>query len=42
MAKLSDALVHAARLEQHGKDADSDNPSTQMHKLVKYLRDLKK
>jgi hypothetical protein len=42
MAKLSDALVHAARLEQHWKEAGCDNPSTQMHILVNYLRKLKK
>jgi hypothetical protein len=42
MAKLPTALAHAARLEQHVKNAGSDNPSTQMHKLADYLSNLKK
>lgn len=40
--KLPNALTHAARLENHTAECGSDNPSTLMHHLVAYLRDLKK
>lgn len=42
MEKLPDAMAYAARLEKHVNDTGSDNPSTDMHKLVAYLRKLKK
>lgn len=42
LGKLPDALTHAARLEKHGEDVGSENPSTNMHKLVGYLGELKK
>jgi hypothetical protein len=35
-------MVHASRLEKHTEASASDNPSTQMHKLIGYLRDLKR
>jgi len=40
--KLPDAITHAIQLEKHVTDSGSDNPSTKMHQLVEYLRDLKK
>ena len=36
------AVTHAERLAQHNRDTDSENPATKVHKLVKYLRELKK
>lgn len=42
LEKLPDALINAVRLEKHGKDVGSENPSTNMHKLVEYLGKLKK
>jgi len=42
LEKLPDALTHAARLEKHGENVGSENPSTNMHKLVEYLGELKK
>lgn len=41
MGKIQNAIAHAKRLEDHTADAGSDNPSTKMHQLVEYLRDLK-
>ncbi len=40
--RLPDAIANAKRLEEHGETSNTDNPSTQMHHLVEYLRDLKK
>jgi hypothetical protein len=40
--RMPNAIIHASRLEKHIEDSESDNPSTKMHELVKYLRDLKK
>jgi hypothetical protein len=40
--RLPDAIIHASRLEKHTEVSGSDNPSTKIHKLVGYLRDLKK
>jgi RloB-like protein len=39
---LNQAIIHAARLEKHNVDTQSINPATQMHCLVKYLRNLRK
>lgn len=38
---LGDAITHGARLETENGRTGSDNPSTQLHELVKYLRDLR-
>jgi hypothetical protein len=40
--RLPDAMKHASRLEKHTQVSGSDNPSTKIHQLVGYLRDLKK
>jgi hypothetical protein len=40
--RLPKAMIHASQLEQHTEESGSDNPSTKMHQLVGYLRDLKK
>lgn len=40
--RLPDAMTHAGRLEKHAEESGTDNPSTKMHQLVGYLRDLKK
>ena len=42
LEKLPDAIKNARLLAEHGEVSGSDNPSTQMHQLVEYLRDLKK
>jgi hypothetical protein len=34
------ALAHADRIEAENRLSDSNNPSTDMHKLVRYLREL--
>lgn len=39
--RLGDAITHGARLETENGRTGSDNPSTQLHELVKYLRDLR-
>jgi hypothetical protein len=39
---LPTAMIHASQLEKHTEESGSDNPSTRMHQLVRYLRDLKK
>ncbi|OGQ97433.1 MAG: hypothetical protein A2521_08590 [Deltaproteobacteria bacterium RIFOXYD12_FULL_57_12] len=41
LGKLPDAITHAIRLEKHVTVSGSDNPSTKMHQLIEYLRDLK-
>jgi hypothetical protein len=40
--RLPGAMIHACQLEKHTEESGSDNPSTKMHLLVGYLRDLKK
>lgn len=40
--RLPTAIKNAKQLAEHGVASGSDNPSTQMHYLVEYLRDLKK
>ncbi len=40
--KLDNAITNARRIEQFHKTSRTDNPSTLMHSLVEYLRDLKK
>ena len=40
-ARLPQAQTHATWLERHNRVTTSDNPSTQMHNLVKYLTKLK-
>lgn len=40
--KMESALHHAEKLARHCESADTDNPSTKVHDLVKYLRDIKK
>jgi hypothetical protein len=42
MERLPDAMIHASQLVKHTEESGSDNPSTKMHQLVGYLRDLKK
>jgi len=39
--RYNDAVVHAERLERENSRSNSINPATQVHKLVKYLRDLR-
>lgn len=39
--RIEDAIRHGERLEAENADTGSDNPSTQLHHLVKYLRDLR-
>jgi len=40
--RLGDAITNARRVEQYHQTSGTDNPSTQVHNLVEYLRDLKK
>ncbi len=40
--KLSTAVQNATNLTEQNRSANAINPSTQMHKLVSYLQDLKK
>ncbi|HUU39517.1 MAG TPA: RloB family protein [Desulfatiglandales bacterium] len=40
--KLDDAITNARRVEEFHKTSGTDNPSTLVHSLVEYLRDLKK
>lgn len=40
--KLDIAITNATRLEQFHQTSGTDNPSTQVHSLVEYLRDLKR
>jgi hypothetical protein len=40
--KLDDAITNAHRVEEFHKTSGTDNPSTRVHSLVEYLRDLKK
>ncbi len=40
--RMEVALKHAEQLARHCKRSDTDNPSTKVHELVKYLRDIKK
>jgi hypothetical protein len=40
--KLENAMTHACRVEEFHQTSGTDNPSTQVHLLVGYLRDLKK
>ena len=41
-SKLPDALRNAKQLEEFHKTSGTDNPSTEVHKLVEYLMNLKK
>jgi hypothetical protein len=40
--RLEDARRHAERLKRHNAETRSENPATNMHILVEYLRNLKK
>lgn len=40
--KLDNAIANARRVEKFHKTSGTDNPSTSMHSLLVYLRDLKK
>jgi len=40
--KLDNAIMNARRVKQFHKTSGTDNPSTCVHSLVEYLRDLKK
>ncbi len=40
--KLDNAITNARRVEQFHQTSATDNPSTLLHSLVEYLRDLKK
>lgn len=40
--RLDEALDNASRLKVYNESVGSDNPSTEVHKLVEYLRDLNK
>ena len=40
--KLDNAITNARRVEQFHQTSGADNPSTMVHSLVEYLRDLKK
>ena len=40
--KLDNAITNARRVEEFHKTSGTDNPSTLVHTLVEYLRDLKK
>ncbi len=40
--KLDNAIINARRVEEFHKTSGTDNPSTLVHSLVEYLRDLKK
>ena len=39
---LNDAITNASRVQQLHQTSGTDNPSTLVHSLVEYLRDLKK
>ena len=39
---LDDAITNASSVEKYHKTSGTDNPSTMVHSLVEYLRDLKK
>jgi hypothetical protein len=40
--QLDTALCNAAKLVRHNRQTDSDNPSTDVHELVEYLKGLRK
>ena len=40
--KMDNAIRNASRVEQFHQTSRTDNPSTRVHSLVEYLRDLKK
>lgn len=40
--KLDDAITNARRVEQYHQTSGTDNPSTMVHSMVEYLRNLKK
>ena len=40
--RVDEAIKHAERLEKGQEKAGTDNPSTKVHRLVEYLRNLKK
>lgn len=40
--RLDDAIANARKLKEFHKTSGADNPSTSVHILVEYLRDLKK
>ncbi|MBW1700308.1 MAG: RloB domain-containing protein [Deltaproteobacteria bacterium] len=40
--KLDDAIINARRVKQFHQTSGTKNPSTEVHTLVEYLRDLKK
>ena len=40
--KLDNAIINARHVEQFHQTSGTDNPSTLVHSLVEYLRDLKK
>jgi hypothetical protein len=40
--KLDLAIAHAKQLDEFHKTSGNDNPSTKIHLLIEYLRDLKK
>jgi len=40
--KLDNAIINARRVEQFHQTSGTENPSTCVHSLVEYLRDLKK
>ena len=39
---LDTAITHGDRLALHNEQAGSENPATEVHELVKYLRSLKR
>lgn len=39
--KLNDAITNATRLDAFHQTSGTDNPSTKVHELVKYLKDLR-
>lgn len=39
--RLDDALAYAARCEQEAMQCDEPNPSTKVHELVRFLRELR-
>lgn len=40
--KIDNAITNARKVEQFHQTSETDNPSTLVHSLVEYLRDLKK
>jgi len=40
--KLDNAIINARHVEKFHQTSGTDNPSTLVHSLVEYLRDLKK